>query len=530
MLLIFVSNLNGNVGTYIIEKYENGGVGLSSNNTQPQGVHIAFGEDPCSSITILWSTEAYVRSKVKYGKKESKLFRLESPATSQKFIETNEYGSHYKYRTLITGLEPDTLYHYKIVAGTVAASNVFSFRTVPSLNRYSSFKPSFLVFGDYGLDSIGFDAVVKEALTGKYHAVLHLGDIAYNLFSMRGILGDRYLKAIEPFAASFPYMTVPGDHESPAKFIHYRYRFSMPGVPWPMPEEKLWYSTNVGNVHLISYNTEAYFHSTANIERQFAWLVEDLHTAVKSRSRQPWIIVLGHKPLYCSQKFPQDCNASKSKLRDGVEELFYTFGVDLVLQGHCHSYERSFPMYKGKVLGEDYKQPKGPVYITTGTTGNQYITDTISSTEVRSPWSAFLMSRTEKESFGRLLVHNDSVLSWDEVLTSNGKVIDSIVIEKPEHKPYADVESFIRRAQANQTMENLLLGQNLSVARGDFSGWKAASVMMFAFALVVLLFLFRVAVVEILETGVHRIKYIYRKHTGQLKKPYSRRTYNNYLI
>ena len=37
------------------------------------------------------------------------------------------------------------------------------------------------------------------------------------------------------------------------KFTHYRNRFSMPGMSWPMPVDKLWYSFNIGKAHFIRY-------------------------------------------------------------------------------------------------------------------------------------------------------------------------------------------------------------------------------------------------------------------------------------
>ena len=497
-----------------MEKYENAGSEerITANHTQPRAVHLAYGENPSQSMVVLWAAEVYTRCRVVYGTQQDNLDYKVKPS-SKKIVQQNDFGMQYWYRAEFRGLKAGTRYYYRIIAGVGAMSNIFYFSTIPK--RSATFQPSFLVFGDFGLETVSFNTVMSEGMDHHYDAVLHLGDIAYNLFSLKGVTGDNFLNGIERTAAHVPYLTAPGDHENPHHFHHYRYRFSMPGVPWPMPEEKLWYSLDIGNVHLISFNTETYFHSIPNIGRQFLWLVDDLHLASKNRHKTPWIVVMGHKPLYCSQTFPQDCNKPDGKLRQGLEELFYTFGVDLVLFGHCHSYERSWPMYKGEVLARDYNNPKGPVYITSGTTGNQYVTDTISN---KKKWSAFLMSETQKEGFGRLEMLNDTHLSWKYFLTSNHKVIDSIVIEKLHHGPNADIENFIRRARANQTMEQLLLGQNLSVAMGDFSGWRAGSVMMVAFALVVLLFLFRVTVVDLMETEVHRGSYLYRKFTAWVQK------------
>ena len=35
--------------------------------------------------------------------------------------------------------------------------------------------------------------------------------------------------------------------------------------------------------------------------------------------------------------------------QENLEDLFYKYGVDIVINGHVHSYERTFPVYKGVV-------------------------------------------------------------------------------------------------------------------------------------------------------------------------------------
>lgn len=63
-----------------------------------------------------------------------------------------------------------------------------------------------------------------------------------------------------------------------SNFSHYRARFSMPGLP-----DKMFYSYNVGPVHLISFNTEVYYrvndflkHSLDDLVLQYNWLEKDL--------------------------------------------------------------------------------------------------------------------------------------------------------------------------------------------------------------------------------------------------------------
>lgn len=65
-----------------------------------------------------------------------------------------------------------------------------------------------------------------------------------------------------------------------------------------------------------SYSTEVYF-VNENIEEQYAWLEQDLIAAngAGNRSVHPWIIVFGHRPLYCSNVDQTDCNVNTSRIR-----------------------------------------------------------------------------------------------------------------------------------------------------------------------------------------------------------------------
>lgn len=66
-----------------------------------------------------------------------------------------------------------------------------------------------------------------------------------------------------------------------------------------------YYSTNMGSAHLIFYSTELYYYTEffteSNLKWQYEWLENDLKEAnkVENRVQRPWIIVMGHRPMYC---------------------------------------------------------------------------------------------------------------------------------------------------------------------------------------------------------------------------------------
>ena len=58
-----------------------------------------------------------------------------------------------------------------------------------------------------------------------------------------------------------------------------------------------------------------------------------------------WLIVAFHEPYYTTQSSP----ALAAYFQNHLEALFYASAVDVVVNGHIHAYERSYPVYKNAV-------------------------------------------------------------------------------------------------------------------------------------------------------------------------------------
>ena len=76
------------------------------------------------------------------------------------------------------------------------------------------------------------------------------------------------------------------------------------------------YSFNLGPLHIVGFNSEFYYwyydDPVRNLHQtriQWEWLEEDLKhaTLAENREKQPWIIVMGHRPMYCSTADADDC-------------------------------------------------------------------------------------------------------------------------------------------------------------------------------------------------------------------------------
>ena len=399
---------------------------------KPQQVHLSFG-DSATSITVMWATVSEDKSVVEYhtgNLHETK----ETEGETLRLLKDNSAGAHYLHRVTLKHLIPGKKYFYHVRGHSdESISDQYSF-VVP--NEMAGNKHQFMVYGDLGTNTKSIQFLLQEALNNKYEGIFHLGNIAYDLSRGEGQIGDKFLKTIEKVAARTPYMTAPGDQERYNNFLHYSYRFSMPAIPWPMPADSLWYSLDIGPTHFVVYSTEVFFSDDEKtIELMINWLKTDLDKANSQRSARPWIIAMGHRPMYCSvDDQNEDCVKKNSLVRTYLEELFYAEGVDLIIAGHYHYYERTWPVYKDHALQYNYKDPMAPVHLTIGSLGSVYRAE--SSSNVGDQWSAFLLSEANTEAFGKLAIFNATHLHWEVRECKNDKIIDEIWIVQPFHRPF----------------------------------------------------------------------------------------------
>lgn len=411
----------------------------STPDYQPQQIHLSFGKN-LSEIVVTWTT--YTDSNesiVEYGIDG---LILNAVGTRQLFVDGgNAHRKMYIHKVRLTDLMPESVYQYHC-GSNLGWSNLFSFHTTPTGTNWS---PKIALYGDMGsFNAQSLPRLQKEAQRGMYDAILHVGDFAYDMDSDDGQVGDEFMRQIESIAGYVPYMTVLGNHEERYNFSHYRARFAMPG-----DSEGLFYSFNMGPVHFIGISTEVYYYINYGIKqmiKQYEWLEKDLKeaSAPENRTERPWIITLGHRPMYCSNNDTDDCTFEEDILRVGVpflfwfglEDLFFKYGVDLEVWAHEHSYERTWPLYDNNVYNgsydEPYTNPGAPVHIVTGSAGcNEYVDH---FQKPPKKWSAF---RSSDYGYTRLTAYNTSHLYLEQVSDDkDGEVIDWFWIIKNNNSIY----------------------------------------------------------------------------------------------
>ncbi|XP_001606004.2 acid phosphatase type 7 [Nasonia vitripennis] len=406
---------------------------------QPEAVHIAYGED-IHDIVVTWSTRQDTQeSIVEYGING---YALTAYGNSTLFVDGGpKKHRQYIHRVWLKNLTPNSKYVYHCGSG-LGWSDVFYFNTAPDDSE--NWSPRVVIFGDMGNENAqSLSRLQEETQRGLYDAAIHVGDFAYDMNTHEARVGDEFMKQIQSVAAYLPYMTVPGNHEEKYNFSNYRARFTMPG-----DSEGLWYSFNMGPVHFVAIETEAYYFMNYGIKqlvKQFEWLDRDLTEANRpeNRAKRPWVVTYGHRPMYCSNLNSDDCTNHQSLVRVGLpflnwfglEDLFFKHKVDLELWAHEHSYERLWPIYDFKVYNGSYSAPytnyKAPVHIITGSAGCKEGREKF--VPQRPPWSSF---RSSDYGFTRMTAHNKTHLYLEQVSDDKeGEVIDRVWLIKDNFLP-----------------------------------------------------------------------------------------------
>jgi Calcineurin-like phosphoesterase len=252
------------------------------------------------------------------------------------------------HTAVITGLSADTNYHYAVgsKAGVLAAGLDFRFKTAPTPGTNK--KTRIWVIGDSGTANANAAAVrdsyLKFAGSRPADVWLMLGDNAYPVGrdeEYQAAVFDMYPSILRN---TFVWPTV-GNHDaatsnSGAQAGPYYDIFTLPtaGEVGGTPSgTEAYYSFDHGDIHFISLNSADVLRSTSGA--MALWLQADLLASTRK-----WNIVFWHHPPYSKGSHDSDnpFEIEMIQMRQNVLPILETAGVDIVLTGHSHSYERSF--------------------------------------------------------------------------------------------------------------------------------------------------------------------------------------------
>lgn len=316
-----------------------------------------------------------------------------------------------------------------------------------------------------------------------YEFIIHPGDLAYaddwfekphNLFdgknAFQAILEQFYMQ-LAPIAGRKPYMASPGNHEAACQEIPHttgacpegqknftdfmtRFGHSMPTAFSSTSEDStakinankakqlanppFWYSFEYGMAHIVMIDTETDFakapdgpDGSAGLNsgpfgapnQQLQFLEADL--ASVDRTVTPWVIVGGHRPWYTTGG--DGCVPCQA----AFEGLFYKYGVDLGVFGHVHNSQRFMPVYNDTVDAAGMNNPKAPMYIISGGTGN---IEGLSAVGKKQTYNAFAYA--DDFSYATIRLLDAKKLQVDFYRSATGELLDTSVLKKDHDKQF----------------------------------------------------------------------------------------------
>jgi hypothetical protein len=178
-------------------------------------VHIAYGDDPATAMSVMWSTRSAVAGSVVEATSAATGKRVSFAGNASLFSDSG--NSQWVHSARLTGLEPHARYSYSVSDGQGNASATFAFSLQPppgGLWGGGRDYPVLTIYGDMGVAANAHKTLpwlYADAAAGKMDVILHVGDIAYDLQSNNGASGDAFVVQIEPLAANLPYHLCPGN-------------------------------------------------------------------------------------------------------------------------------------------------------------------------------------------------------------------------------------------------------------------------------------------------------------------------------
>jgi len=321
----------------------------------PDRIMLTWTDDPATSQAVTWRTAAVIDSAVAeltvatphggYRKVEGMSnSAVTIPSTTQVLV--TDLGEASYHSVEFKGLLPETLYAYRVGDGA-NWSEWFQFRTASRQRK--PFK--FIYFGDAQNDvKSHWSRVIRQAYKHASDArfIIHAGDMV-NRHSRDAEWGD-WFYAAGWINGMLPSILAAGNHEyganeEGARYLstHWRPQFTLP-THGPEGLEETVYYVDYQGVRIVVLNTNE------QLEEQVAWL-----DGVLADNPQHWTVLTFHHPIF---------SAAAGRDNDDLRALWMPIidrhEVDLVLQGHDHTYGRTRNVRDGLSMRDE---DGGTVYV-----------------------------------------------------------------------------------------------------------------------------------------------------------------------
>lgn len=268
-----------------------------------------------SNIVILVETDSKSPIEAEYGVNK----KADKKAKSKNYIETSTANikKTYVHRIKLQGLEQGRKYYYSVKEG----DKIYNGEFITAKKQGEKIK--FAVQGDNRSQPKIFAKVLKGMESHNPEFALFSGDIAFDS-KYTTWKKEFFINELLDFAANVPFYNSVGNHEgwnqNTEAFTH---------APDSKSGKQDYYSFDYGDVHVLVLNTQASLSKSAG---QVKFAENDL-----KNSTAKWKIVVYHIPAYCAGG-----HGESKTMKRITSEIFEKYGVDIVINGHSHFYQRNF--------------------------------------------------------------------------------------------------------------------------------------------------------------------------------------------
>jgi len=390
----------------------------------PDRIILTFHEDPATSRAVTWRTDHTVKSAMaqiaeatvnsKFVKNAITVDAVTEPFDLGLYKSNASLIVHY-HSVLFEGLKPDMLYAYRVGDGDYW-SEWIQFRTAKP--EYAPTK--FVYFGDAQNDVLAhWSRVIRMAYQTAPDAsfVIHAGDLINH--AHRDYEWAEWYKAGGFIHSQWTAIPAVGNHEfmsvaagEPRKLsLQWRPQFTLP-VEKKLDEKlhETVYTVDYQGIRIIVLN------SNDKLEEQTQYIKKQL----KSSSAK-WNIIVCHHSVFSPAK-----GRDFEFARKNWKPLLDKYNVDLVLNGHDHTYARGHVPVR--TTEQDSSDEVRTVYVTSVSGPKQYQLDREQLKGYEADGYQSVMSG-EQTQFYQVLTVEDNQLVYT-AYTALGEVYDRVVVTK----------------------------------------------------------------------------------------------------
>ena len=413
----------------------------------PDRIVLTWAGDPATSQSVTWRTAVGVAGPVvqyavatrgpQFMRQKDLIVTL--PADTQEL--ESDLGPAAYHSATMPDLEPSAVYVYRVGDGT-NWSEWGQFRTASA--EAEPF--TFVYFGDAQNEVKSmWSRVVREAFRDAPKAAfaLHAGDLINSPEADAEWGGWFYAGGW--LNRTIPVVATPGNHEylllpemkmaGPGVSLdrqlsnHWRPTFAFP-EHGPEGLEETVYKFDYQGVRFVSLN------SNEKLELQVPFLRDALEN-----NPHRWSIITFHHPIYSSK-----AGRDNPGMRDLLQPVFDEFGVDLVLNGHDHTYARTVPVTAAANEREANVEPSREENVPTGLSGRSpggtvYVVS-VSGPKMYDLGDRPVFHRTaENTQLYQVISIDGDVLKY-EARTAIGELYDGFTLTKGEDGVNAFEEQF----------------------------------------------------------------------------------------